>query len=65
MELVDLKNNKQFVKKFKDKEDLLDMWKGAVKYPNLQELARKTFVPFGSTYMCEAGFSRMKYLKNK
>ena len=54
MELVDLKNNKQFVKKFKDKEDLLDMWRGAVKYPNLQELARKTLVPFGSTYMCEA-----------
>ena len=42
MELVELKN-KQFVKKFKDEEDLLDMGRGAVKYPNLQELAKKNF----------------------
>ena len=65
MELVKLKNSEQFVKKFKDKEDLLDMWRGAIKYPNLQELARKTLVPFGSTYVYKAGFSRTKYLKNK
>ena len=65
MELVELKNDEQFVKKIKDKEDLLNTWKGAVKYPNLQELARKTLVLFESTYVCEAGFSRMKYLKNK
>ena len=65
MELVELKNDKQFVKKFKDEEDLLDTWRGAVKYPNLQGLARKTLVLFRSTYMCEAGFSRIKYVKNK
>ena len=65
MKLVELKNDKQFVKKFKDKEDLLDTWRGAVKYLNLQQLARKTLVFFGSTYVCAAGFSRMKYLKNK
>ena len=65
MELVELKNDKQFVKRFKNEEDLLDTWRGAVKYPNLQELARKTLVLFGSTYVCEAGFSRMKYLKSK
>ena len=65
MELVELKNDKQFVKKFKDEKDLLDTWRGVVKYPNLQELARKTLVLFGSTYVCEAGFLRMKYLKNK
>ena len=65
MKLVELKNDEQFVKKFKDEEDLLDTWRGAVKYPNLQEFARKTLVLFGSTYVCEAGFSRMKYLKNK
>ena len=29
MELVELKNDEQFVKKFKD-EDLLDTWRGAV-----------------------------------
>ena len=65
MELVELKNNEQFVKKFKNEEDLLDTWRGAVKYPNLQELARKTLLLFGRTYVCKAGFSRMKYLKNK
>ena len=65
MELVELKSDEQFVKKFKDEEDLLDTWRGAVKYPNLQESARKTLLLFGSTYVCEAGFSRMKYLKNK
>ena len=65
MELVELQNDEQFVKKFKDEEDLLDTWRGAVKYSNLQELARKTLVLFGSTYVREAGFSRMKYLKNK
>ena len=65
MELVELKNDKQFVKKFKDEENLLDTRRGAVKYPNLQELPRKTLVLFGSTYVCEAEFSRIKYLKNK
>ena len=65
MELVELKNDKQFVKKFKDEEDLLDTWRRAVKYPKLQELARKILVLFGSTYLCEAEFSRMKYLKNR
>ena len=65
MQLVELKNDEQFVKKFKDDEDLQDTWRGAGKYPNLQELARKTLVFFESTHVCEAGFSRMKYLKNK
>ena len=64
MELVELKNDEQFVKKLKDKKDLLDTWREAVKYPNLQKLARKTLVLFGSTYVCEARFLRMKYLKN-
>ena len=65
MELVELKNDEQFVKKFKDEEDLLDTWRGVVKYSNLQELARKTLVLFGITCECETEFSRMKYLKNK
>ena len=51
MELVELKNDEQFVKKFKDKEDLLDTWRGAVKYPSLQELDRKTLV-FLEALMC-------------
>ena len=55
MKLVELKNDEQFVKKFKDK-NLLDTWREAVEYPNLQELAKKTLVLFGSTNVCEAGF---------
>ena len=43
MELVELKNDEQFVKKFKDEENLLNTWRGAVKYPNLQKLPGKTF----------------------
>ena len=39
MELVELKYNEEFVKKFKDEKKLSDTWRGAVKYPNLQELA--------------------------
>ena len=46
MELIELRNKEQFVKKFKDNEDLLDTWRGAVKYPNLQESAKKTLVLF-------------------
>ena len=65
MELIELKNNAQLVKKFEDKNDLLETWKVAVEYPKLREIARNTLVLFGSTYMCEALFSRMKYLKNK
>ena len=65
MELVELKNNEQLVKKFKDEENLVDTWKGALEYPLLRELARETLVLFGSTYMCEAAFSKIKYLKNK
>ena len=54
IELVELKNKEQFAKKFKDQEDLQDTWRGAVKYPSLQKLARDTLVLFGSTYGCEA-----------
>ena len=65
MELVELKNNEQLVKKFKDEENLVDIWKRALEYPLLRELARETLVLFGSTYVCEAAFSKMKYLKNE
>ena len=65
MELVELKNDKQFVKKINDEKNLPDTWREADNYPNLRKLARKTLVPFGSTYMCESEFLGIKYLKNK
>ena len=41
----------------------MEVWKSKVAYPNLREMARNIVVLFGNTYMCEAAFSRMKYLK--
>jgi len=46
-------------------ENLVDMWKGALEYPLLREVARETLVLFGSNYVCEAAFSKMTYLKNE
>ena len=34
-------------------------------FPNLKTLVRKALVLFGSTYVCEQAFSRMKFTKNK
>ena len=65
MELVELRNNEQLVEEFKDEENLVDTWKGAAEYPLLRELAKETLVLFGSTYVCEAAFSKMKCLKNE
>ena len=64
MELVEIKNE-QLVQKFKDEENLLETWKSAIKYPMLRELAKETLALFGSTYVCESAFSKMKYLKNE
>ena len=64
MELIELKNDEQLLKKFRRQKDFLEIWKDAFQYPNMQLLARETLVLFGSTYVCEAAFSSMKYLKN-
>ena len=64
MELIELKNDEQLLNKFRRQKDLLEIWKDTFQYPNMQLLARETLVLFGSTYVCEAAFSSMKYLKN-
>ena len=66
MELVELKKNEQKNrrKKFKDKENLLATWKGAIDFLMLQELAKKLSF-FLEALMNEKAFSSMKYLKNK
>ena len=64
MELIELKNDEQLLNKFRRQKDLLEIWKDAFQYPNMQLLARETLVLFGSTYVCEAAFSSMKYMKN-
>ena len=60
MELVELKNNEKLVAKFDQEENLIETWKSAMEYPLLRELARETFVLFGSTYVCKSAFSMMK-----
>ena len=65
MKLVEIKNDEQLVRKFKDEENLLETWKSAIKYPMLRELARETLALFGSTYVCESAFSKIKYLKKE
>ena len=56
-------HDEQLLNKFRRQKDL-EIWKDAFQYPNMQLLARETLVLFGSTYVCEAAFSSMKYLKN-
>ena len=65
MELVELKNDEKLVAKFNQEENSIETWKSATEYPLLRELAKETFVLFGSTYVCKSAFSMMKYLKNE
>ena len=64
MESLELKNDDFLNNKCSECTDLMEVWKSAVAYPNLREMARNILVLFGSTYMCDAAFSKMKYLKN-
>ncbi|KRZ80121.1 General transcription factor II-I repeat domain-containing protein 2 [Trichinella papuae] len=65
MELVYLKNNEPQIKKFEEKYDIVETWKVAVDYLKLPDVARNILVHSGSTCICKAAFSRMKYLKHK
>ena len=46
MELLELKSDDILIKKFDNGADLLEVWKSAVAYPKLRELARNTLVLF-------------------
>ena len=65
MELLELKNGDFLKNKFNECTDLLEVWKLVIAYPNLREMARNILVLFGSTFVCEAAFSQMKYPKSK
>ncbi len=43
----------------------MKIWSKCSDFPLLQNLAKRILVLFGSTYICEAAFSNMKFLKNK
>ena len=65
MEIIDLQANDQIKDKYKE-GNLVDFYKylNAKEFPNLKQFACKFISMFGTTYMCEQTFSRMKYLKS-
>ena len=50
--------------KYKEGNDFYK-YLNAKEFPNLKQFACKFISMFGTTYMCEQTFSRMKYLKSK
>nr|XP_047129377.1 general transcription factor II-I repeat domain-containing protein 2A-like [Hydra vulgaris] len=67
MELIELQNNKDLKDAYKDVE-LLELYKKYMYievYPHLCKHAMKYFSLFGSTYICEQFFSRMKHVKSE
>ena len=66
IEIIDLQANEQIKDKYKE-GNLIDFYKylDAKEFPNLKKFARKFISMFGTTYVCEQTFSRMKYLKSK
>ncbi|XP_047146246.1 general transcription factor II-I repeat domain-containing protein 2-like [Hydra vulgaris] len=67
MELIELQNNKDLKDAYKDVE-LLELYKKYMNievYPHLCKHAMKYFSLFGSTYICEQFFSRMKHVKSE
>lgn len=65
MEVIELKANDTFVEKFKTLS-LLDFYKSlpSSQFQQLHKFALGFFSAFGSTYLCEKTFSKMKFTKN-
>ena len=66
LELLDMQSDIELKQLFKS-EDLLEFWSRVPegKYPNLKTNAQKNASVFGSTYVCEALFSKMIRIKNQ
>lgn len=66
MELIDLQADYALKSSFENKS-LIDFYKSLnpEKFRNVKEFARKMFVVFASTYICEQTFSTMKINKSK
>uniref|UniRef100_A0AAG5DQE7 SPIN-DOC-like zinc-finger domain-containing protein n=1 Tax=Anopheles atroparvus TaxID=41427 RepID=A0AAG5DQE7_ANOAO len=64
LELLEIQANDNLKDKFK--EGLIDFYKFLPKtdFPNMKDFACKYVSLFGTTYLCEQTFSRMKYVKN-
>ncbi len=65
LELLDMQSDIELKQLFKN-EDLLEFWSRVPegKYPNLITNAQKNASLFGSTYVCEALFSKMVTIKS-
>ena len=66
MELLELKGDNDLHQRFKE-TFLLEFYKSLPRedYPQILKQERNSFSIFGSTYLCEQLFSRMKYAKSK
>ena len=67
MELIDIKSDLRVKHLFQGDSDLVKSYQSLppMSYPNLRQFASKYIAQFGSTYLCEQLFSRMKYIKNR
>lgn len=67
MEIINLQCNNELkqVHQTISKIDFYNKYITAENYPNLRLFAQKIVSAFGSTYVCEAFFSKMKFNKSK
>ena len=66
MELIELQGNEDLKREMRDCS-LLEFYKNLPKeaFPSIIDFARKKMSLFGSTYICEQLFTKMKYAKSK
>ena len=66
MELIELQGNEDLRREMRD-YSLLEFYKNLSKeaFPRITDFARKKMSLFGSTYMCEQLFTKMKHAKSK
>lgn len=63
--LIDLRNDKVYKRIFAEKE-LSEFWISLIsKFPLLSNKAVEYLLPFGSSYLCEHGFSALTEMKSK
>ena len=67
IELIDLQENSNLKTKARDisLSEFYQRYFPADKYPKLGDLVHKRMALFGSTYVCEQLFSRLKFVKSK
>ncbi|XP_065664542.1 general transcription factor II-I repeat domain-containing protein 2B-like [Hydra vulgaris] len=64
IELIELSEDSILKSLFDNKKDPLEIWKTAVEYPKLRQIARRLLSCFGTTYCCESTFSHMTFIKS-